>query len=205
MKIANTFIKRDAAGGLDLSQAPGVTLTLAERRRSRQRLDLDEGRGELGMAIERGQTLRDGDVLVAEDGSYVVVRAALEDVVRVTAATPWQLARAAYHLGNRHVLLEIAEQHLQFEYDAVLIDMLAQLGGVTATRLRAVFEPDVGAYGGGHRHGHDESFDDDYALAQAAYHAHEAHSHAHSHAGGHGHAHSGHGHGGKHGEHDAKS
>lgn len=69
MKIANTFIKRGAAGGLDLSQAPGVTLTLAERRRSRQRLDLDEGRGELGMAIERGQTLRDGDVLVAEDGT----------------------------------------------------------------------------------------------------------------------------------------
>ncbi|AOB28433.1 urease accessory protein UreE [Bordetella bronchiseptica] len=205
MKIAHTFIKRDAAGGLDLGQAPGVTLTLAERRRSRQRLDLDEGRGELGMAIERGQTLRDGDVLVADDGTYVVVRAALEDVARVTAATPWQLARAAYHLGNRHVLLEIAEQHLQFEYDAVLVDMLAQLGGVTAARLRAVFEPDVGAYGGGHRHGHDDSFDDDYALAQAAYHAHEAHSHAHSHAGGHGHVHAAHGHGGKHGEHDPES
>lgn len=181
-----------------------MTLTLAERRRSRQRLDLDEGRGELGMAIERGQTLRDGDVLVAEDGTYVVVRAALEDVARVTAATPWQLARAAYHLGNRHVLLEIAERHLQFEYDAVLIDMLAQLGGVTATRLRAVFEPDVGAYGGGHRHGHDE-FRRRLRAGAGGLPRTRGTPHAHFHAGGHGHVHSGHGHGGKHGEHDAES
>jgi urease accessory protein len=52
--------------------------------------------------------------------------------------------------------------------------MLHQVGGVTTERYRAVFEPDIGAYGGGHRHGHDESFQEDYALAQHAYHAHDA-------------------------------
>lgn len=194
MHIAHDFIKSSETSDPPALGAPSVTLTLAERRRSRQRLRLDDSEDQLGLAIERGQTLRDGDVLVTQAGLHILVKAAREDVARATAPSPWQLARAAYHLGNRHVLLEIAEGYLQFEYDAVLVDMLAQLGGLTVERVRAVFEPDVGAYGGGHRHGHEETFDEDYALAQQAYHAHES-GHRHQHDTGHGHHH------GKHGDH----
>lgn len=173
MLIANTFIQRSEAVDLQLPTMPSVTLTLGQRRRSRQLLTLDDSNVQVGMAIERGQTLRDGDVLVTQNNQYIRVKAALEGVARVTANTPWQLARAAYHLGNRHILLEIAEGHLQFEYDAVLVEMLDQIGDLSVEHIQAVFEPDVGAYGGGHRHGHDESFEADYELAQAAYHIHE--------------------------------
>lgn len=190
MLIANTFIHHKDAAHLDLKQIPSVTLTLEQRRRSRQLLTLDNSTEQVGMAIDRGQTLRHGDVLVTQDEHHILVQAALENVVRVTADSPWQLARAAYHLGNRHVLLEIAEGHLQFEYDAVLIEMLEQIGDINATPINAIFEPDVGAYGGGHRHGHDESFEEDYALAQAAYHTHEpGHSHDHDHDHAHHHHH----------------
>lgn len=173
MNISERYIKKADAMHLALADTPSVTLTLAQRRRSRQRLELDHTGEPLGMALERGHTLRDGDVLVTRDNTYVRIIAAHEDVVRVTAASPWQLARAAYHLGNRHVLLEINQGYLQFEYVPVLVDMLEQVGNVTTVQVDAPFEPDVGAYGGGHRHGHDESFEEDYALAQQAYHAHE--------------------------------
>lgn len=182
MLIAHTFIRSSDTPALQLSALPSVTLTLEQRRRSRQLLTLDNSKEQVGMAIERGQTLRHGDVLVTQDQQYIQVKAALENVARVQANTPWQLARAAYHLGNRHVLLEIAEGHLQFEYDAVLVDMLAQIGDLSVEQVSAIFEPDVGAYGGGHKHGHDETFDEDYALAQKAYHSHEPnHSHSHDH------------------------
>lgn len=202
MQIAHTFIRNNDAADLHLDGCPTVTLSLAQRRRSRQRLQLDNGT-DMGMAIERGQTLRHHDVLVTDQNQYIRVLAALEQVVRVRAASPWQLARAAYHLGNRHILLEIGDGFLQFEYDPVLIDMLEQIGELTIETVAAIFEPDVGAYGGGHRHGHDESFDEDYALAQAAFHHHEAthdhdsthsHSHSHSHAHFHPHHHEGHTH-----------
>jgi len=174
MHIANEFIRRaDAVSPSD--DMASVTLTLAQRRRSRQRLSLDGSGEPLAMAIARGHTLHDGDLLITLDGRRIVVRAALESVARVTANSPQQLARAAYHLGNRHILLEVGEGCLQLEYDPVLVEMLAQLGGgLTVKAMQAVFEPEVGAYGGGHRHGHDESFDEDYALAQAAYHSHDS-------------------------------
>lgn len=172
MRIANKFVRRDQLAKAFVRGAPTVTLTLAERRRSRQRLVLDNGEA-IGLAIGRGVVLRDGDLLIAQDGGFIAVKAAMESVLRVSAQSPLQLTRAAYHLGNRHVLLEIGEGYLQLEYDPVLVDMLKQLGGVEADKVEAAFEPDVGAYGGGHRHGHDESFDEDYALAQAAFQAHE--------------------------------
>ena len=174
MQIASKIIRRADAVGAHLQNPATITLTFSERRRSRQLLRLDNGEGEIGLSIDRGLPLRDGDMLETQDAIYIRIKAASEDVARVTAPSPWQLARAAYHLGNRHVLLEVAEGFLQFEYDAVLVDMLNQLGGVLVERCHSIFEPDIGAYGGGHRHGHDGSFEEDYALAQQAYHAHEA-------------------------------
>ena len=193
MLIAHSFIRHSDTLGLALTNSPSVTLTLEQRRRSRQLLTLDNSDEQVGMSIERGQTLRHGDVLVTQDNRYVRIQAALEKVVRVHTQSPWQLARAAYHLGNRHVLLEIGEGFLQFEHDAVLIDMLEQIGDIHTEIVQAIFEPDVGAYGGGHRHGHDESFEDDYALAQSVYQSHEPdhthHHHHHDHSHSHDHSH----------------
>lgn len=180
MQIANSFIRKDKRDPVLAAPGPSVTLDLAGRRRSRQLLTLDNGQ-QLGLAIPRGSVLRDGDVLITDTGEQILVRAARESVLRVTASSATALTRAAYHLGNRHVLLEVGEGYLQLECDQVLADMLEQLGGVRTERLMAPFEPDVGAYGGGHRHGHDETFAEDYALAQSAFHAHGHHEHGHDH------------------------
>jgi urease accessory protein len=188
MHIVRTFQR--AAAVQPGSELTTVALTLAQRRRSRQRLTLANGE-ELALALkERDTVLHAGDELVADDGARFRVQAAPENVLRVTAETHTQLTRAAYHLGNRHVLLEVGTDYLQLEFDAVLVDMLRQLGGVRVERVNAPFEPETGAYGGGHHHGHDATFAEDYALAQAAYHAHDA-GHAPTHADGdtHHHAH----------------
>ncbi len=157
-----------------VARAPAAVLDFARRRRSRQRVELDNG-VTIGLALPKATVVRDGDLLVLDDGSLVVVRAAPESILHVSASTPQQLARAAYHLGNRHVALEVGESGLKLLFDAVLADMLGRLEGVRVQRLTAPFEPESGAYGGGHRHGHDETFEEDYALAQSAYHAHDHH------------------------------
>lgn len=155
-----------------IANAPKAVLSFEQRRRSRHKVTLDNGEA-VGLILNQGTVLRHGDVLVADDGKFIVVQAALEPVLRVVAQqSPQQLTRAAYHLGNRHILLEIGPDYLQLEYDPVLVDMLRQLGGVTVSQVEQPFEPDAGAYGGGHKHGHDETFAEDYALAQAVYESH---------------------------------
>jgi len=163
--------------------AQKVVLPFESRRRSRQKVMLDNGE-QVALVLNQGTVLRNADVLVADDGQLIVVQAALERVSRITAETAQQLARAAYHLGNRHVLVEIGPDYLQIAHDAVLVDMLGRLGSVTVNTVDQPFEPDAGAYGGGHKHGHDETFAEDYTLAQAAYAAHDARdsrSHHHNH------------------------
>ena len=163
-----------------ITGAPKAVLAYSSRRRSRQRIKLDNGEV-VGLILNQGTVLRHGDILVADDGKFVVVHAAIEPVVRVTAQSLPQLTRAAYHLGNRHILVEIGPDYLQFEHDPILVDMLDQLGGITTDTVEAPFEPDAGAYGGGHKHGHDETFAEDYALAQSAYAARDGHTHSHPH------------------------
>jgi len=184
--------------------APRAVLPFELRRRSRQKLTLDNGE-EIGLALLQGTVLAHGDLLLADDGKFIVVQAAPQSVLRVTANTATQLTRAAYHLGNRHVPLEIGEAYLQLEHDPVLMDMLKKISGVAVEQVEAPFEPETGAYGGGHKHGHDATFEEDYALAQAAYavHGHEHGDHGHKHEHGHDHRHdhdhaAGHGHGGHH-------
>jgi urease accessory protein len=109
--------------------------------------------------------------LAAEDGSLVAVHSAAERVLVVTASERLTLMRAAYHLGNRHVPVEIGESELRIGHDAVLADMLSRLGANVEEKALP-FEPEAGAYGGGHRHGHDATFEDDHALAQAAFKSH---------------------------------
>ncbi|CAD6509202.1 Urease accessory protein UreE [Paraburkholderia hiiakae] len=166
-----------------LQRAPTLTLPYDARCKSRFAATLDSGE-EVGVVLPRGTVLRDGDMLVADDGGLVRVIAAAESVLRVRAADRLTLTRAAYHLGNRHTPVEVGAEELKLEADPVLEDMLKRLGA-QVERVQLPFQPESGAYGGGHRHGHDETFADDYALAQRVYDEHHGHAHSHDHADGH--------------------
>ncbi len=96
---------------------------------------------------ERGTILREGDLLLADDGRAVRVVAAPEMVSTVSAEDPLTLMRAAYHLGNRHVPLQIGEGWLRYQHDHVLDDMVRGLG-LSVRVEEAPFEPEAGAYGG---------------------------------------------------------
>lgn len=130
-----------------------LTLTYEQRVKSRLRAVLDDGR-EASVFLERGAVLRHGDCLSADDGTVVQVRAASEQVSAVGAADPLLLAKACYHLGNRHVALQIEPARLCYLHDHVL-DALVDRLGLTVTVEDAPFEPEPGAYGGsiqGHHH-----------------------------------------------------
>lgn len=131
-----------------------LVLPFDRRQKSRLRVRLESG-AEAGLFLERGTILRGGDRLRSQDGRIVQVVAADEPVMLVTADMPIQLMRATYHLGNRHVPLQIGEGWLKLEQDHVLKEMLIGLG-VHVAYLNAPFEPEAGAYGGGHRHRQDD-------------------------------------------------
>jgi urease accessory protein len=136
-----------------------LRLTFAERRRSRFRARTDDGL-ELFVFLPRGCILKDGDRLLATDGTIVAVSAKFELVSTAHATDPHLLLRAAYHLGNRHVPLEITPQWVRYEHDHVLDDMVRGLGLHVETE-HAPFEPEPGAHGGhGHAHGHAHGEDD---------------------------------------------
>lgn len=173
-----------------IKRAPTLTLAYEARCKSRFAATLDSGE-EVGVVLPRGTVLRDGDMLVADDGGLVRVIAAAQSVLRVRAPDRLTLTRAAYHLGNRHTPVEVGIDELKLEADPVLEDMLKRLGA-QVERATLPFQPEAGAYGGGHRHGHDETFAEDYALAQRVFDEHHGHAHDHGHA--HAHDHSDHGH-----------
>jgi urease accessory protein len=134
-----------------------LTLPLALRVKSRLRARLDNG-AEAGVFLDRGSTLREGDLLATDDGFTVLVRAAAEKLSTVVCDSALLLARASYHLGNRHVALQIAPGRLSYQHDPVLDDMLRGMG-LEVTVEDAPFEPEPGAYGGhhhpdGHPHQH---------------------------------------------------
>jgi urease accessory protein len=120
------------------------------RIRSRLRTRLVSGE-EAVLRTERGAILRGGACLKSDDGRVVRVSAAPEKVTHVTCTDQFELTRAAYHLGNRHVPVEIGDGFLRIAADHVLSDMLLGLGA-KVEELEAPFEPESGAYGGGHGH-----------------------------------------------------
>jgi urease accessory protein len=128
-----------------------LVLPFESRAKSRLRTALTSGE-EVGLFLEPGTVLRGGDGLLADDGRVIRVVAAAESVMQVECADARQLARAAYHLGNRHVAVEVGEGWLRLGADHVLGHMLEGLG-LAVRELAAPFEPEPGAYGGGHRHG----------------------------------------------------
>lgn len=121
------------------------------RQKSRLRTNLTDGE-EIGLFMERGHILRDGDFLQAEDGRVVVVRAQSERVLHISCDNEVDLIRVAYHLGNRHVPLQVGEQWVRIADDDVLRQMVQGLGASVEV-VNAPFEPEAGAYGG-HHHGH---------------------------------------------------
>jgi urease accessory protein len=160
-----------------LQRAPTVALDWDVRQKSRFDATDSSGRT-LGVFLPRGTQVRGGDVLVGEDGSLVVVQAAAQPVLVVRHCaehgTPFDLMRAAYHLGNRHVALELQPDHLKLEPDHVLAEMLRNQHLIVAEE-QAAFEPEGGAYGQAHGHGHGHD-----------------HGHAHEHGHGEGGEHHGH-------------
>jgi urease accessory protein len=189
----------------------------------KSRFDATDSSGrQLGIFLPRGTVARGGDVLVAHDGSLIKVWAAPQAVLKITHCpehgTPFDLIRAAYHLGNRHVPIELQPDHLKIEPDHVLADMLRAMHLIVKAQ-NLPFEPEGGAYaaghGGGHGHGHshdhahDHPHDDAPAPARpvaipvvAQGHVHGPHcNHGHDHDHG-DHDHGDHGHGDHgHGDH----
>jgi urease accessory protein len=174
-----------------LPQGQGLAAVLLKRAatvrldwdtRQKSRFDATDSQGRhLGVFLPRGTVVRGGDVLVAEDGSLIRVDAAAQPVLRITPCpqhgSPFDLVRAAYHLGNRHVSIELTPDHLQIEPDHVLAEMLDQMH-LIVTPIDAAFEPEGGAYAAGHGHGHGHEHSHDHA-----------HSHDHGDDRGHEHAH----------------
>ncbi|CAZ90156.1 Urease accessory protein UreE [Thiomonas arsenitoxydans] len=162
-----------------------ATVSLDWDTRSKSRFDAHDSAGRhLAVFLPRGTVLRGGDLLVAEDGSMIRVQAAPQAVLQVRACpahgTATDLPRAAYHLGNRHVQLEVQADYLQFEPDPVLADMLRRMH-LIVTEMEAPFEPEAGAYGegGGHgQHGHDHGHG--HAHAHDDHHG-QGHDHSHGH------------------------
>ncbi|MFC6283730.1 MULTISPECIES: urease accessory protein UreE [Polaromonas] len=172
-----------------LSQGHGLAPVLLKRAatveldwdvRQKSRFDATDSLGrQLGVFLPRGTLVRGGDVLVAEDGSMVRVIAAPQAVLRITHCpdhgSPFDLVRAAYHLGNRHVPIELKPDHLKIEPDHVLADMLRSMHLIVHA-VNEAFEPEGGAYSaGGHSHGHshghagdDHDHDHDHGHAHAA-------------------------------------
>ncbi len=198
-----------------LKRAATVELDWDVRQKSR--FDATDSTGRtLGIFLPRGTAVRGGDALLAEDGSLIVVKAAPQAVLVVRHCTehgtPFDLLRAAYHLGNRHVQLELQTDHLKLEPDHVLADLLRSMHLIVSEE-QAAFEPEGGAYAAqGHdHHGHDHGHEHHehaapkkaaipIATAAPAPHVHGpgcGHDHSHDHDHGHEHNHGHH----KHGDH----
>ncbi len=151
--------------------------------RQKSRFDCTDSQGRhLGVFLPRGTVVRGGDVLVAGDGSLVKVLAAPQPVLVITHCaqhgTPFDLTRAAYHLGNRHVAIELKPDHLKIEPDHVLADMLRAMHLIVRPEESA-FEPEGGAYSaGGQSHAHPPAVG---PLAHGAY-GDDGHEHSHDHS-----------------------
>jgi urease accessory protein len=168
---AGTWKRFKGTGG---AETASVTLTQDQRYRRRIALETDTGEGFL-LDLPEAVLLRHGDGLRLSDGRVVEVRAVPEELLAVGGRDRLHMLRLAWHLGNRHLEAEIDEERILIRRDKVIADMLEQLGA-TITEVVEPFNPERGAYSGGHAHAHAHDH------TQAHDHAH-AHDHPHTHAG----------------------
>lgn len=175
-----------------LKRAPSLELDWDLRQKSRFEATASDGQP-VGVFLSRGTVMRGGDVLVTTAGGFIRVIAAPQAVLRITACDShdhghdhghgaFDLMRAAYHLGNRHVPIELKPDHLKIEPDHVLAEMLRAMH-LTVEEASDTFEPESGAYGQANSHGHDHGHDHGHG------HSHGNHDHGHGHDHGHSHSH----------------
>ncbi len=160
-------------GAYKLEVKGRLRLPFDARQKSRLRAKLESGE-EVALMLARGEVLRGGDLVTASDGRVIEVVAEPEKLLHVECADRVQLARIAYHLGNRHVPVQVGDGFLRLAHDHVLEEMVKQLGG-EVTHAEAPFEPEAGAYREAHSHGgkiHEYGGHD---------HDHEHHGHDHKH------------------------
>ena len=168
------------------SRGLSLTLPFQDRQRSRLRVELSNGQEAL-LLMPRGSVLRGGDRLALSDGRVVMVLAAPEQVSTVRTSEAKALARVAYHLGNRHIPLEVGDGLVRYLHDHVLDGMVRELGLAVVVE-DAPFEPEGGAYGR-HTHGHAHGHAQEQGSAESGHgHAYDNplehepdHEHAHGH------------------------
>ncbi len=131
-----------------------ATLTLDQRHRRRIALRCDDGE-DVMLDLPQATVLRDGDGLRLDDGGWVGVRAAPEELAEFRCATPEALARLAWHLGNRHLPMQIVDGAIRIRFDHVVVAMARGLGA-SVGRCRAGFDPEGGAYDQHSHRGHDD-------------------------------------------------
>ncbi len=141
------------------SGSPDTSVTLVRdlREKSRLKVTLDDGR-DAGLFFKKGTSFQNGDLIISNDQKVLVeIKAADETVSSVYCNDPLQLSRACYHLGNRHIPLQIDKDVLRYQHDHVLDDMVRGLG-LDVKVEQAPFEPESGAYShGADNHGHSHS------------------------------------------------
>jgi urease accessory protein len=158
------------------------TLTLDHEDRNRRRVALKgDGGQDILLDLDKPTALNDGDAVKLEDGSLVLIKAAAQKLIEITAENPLRLARVAWHIGNRHTPAEITANAIYIEHDHVLAEMIRGQGCAMADVERP-FQPERGAY------------DHDHANCGHDHHGHDHHGHGHEHGHDHGHSHAGHGH-----------
>jgi urease accessory protein len=182
LKSRRSAYKVDVKGSL--------ALPFEMRQKSRFKAKLASGE-EVGVILPRGEILRGGDLVTASDGRVIEVVSQPEKLLHIErdSEKPVDLAKIAYHLGNRHVPVEVGEGYLRIAEDHVLERMVEGLGA-KVTRVTAPFEPEAGAYGGvGHEHGaakihdhhHDDHGHDHHDDDHDDGHGHHGHDHDHDH------------------------
>ena len=148
------------AGNCDASAAVDRVVLDADERHRRRAVLTGESGTKFLLDLERAVALKDGDGLVLDDGSIVIVAGRSEALMEIEAETPLDLLRLAWHLGNRHTQVEIVGTKLRIRRDHVLESMVAGLGG-KLTPIEAPFEPEAGAHvQGEHAHDHDHAHAD---------------------------------------------
>ncbi len=167
IEIKSKLKTRAAAYNVQVKGA--LTLPFDMRQKSRQRAKLDSGE-EVALMLPRGEILRGGDLVTASDGRIFRIKAALEKLLHIECDS---LAKAAYHLGNRHVPVEVTENYLRIAEDHVLKEMLVKMGA-RVSEVEAPFEPEAGAYGGHHQH-------DEMGHGGKIHDHHHDHDHHHEH------------------------
>ncbi len=141
-----TITDRKRSPAADTYEVAGFAMTAEMRERARQQLKMPDGR-DIYLQLPRGSVLQPGDVLLAETGEAIIrVVAEAEAVYTIRADHPLALLRAAYHLGNRHVAMEVAENYLRIKLDHVLLHLIEHLGGLQVIEEQSSFIPDAGAY-----------------------------------------------------------